>query len=177
MDGTASTLSNTVLERLLQENLEAAPLPRYTPEERAFADALKATYTPAALPGLRTAEDPGLRAWIRKETGDGTRSINDFVIPYAPSIAFYPGSTDVGDVSWLTPTAQFHAVTWTSGAPGHSWQNVSIGKTAIAHKGMLYAADVLAGTAADLLESPALLERARVEFRDSAAEGYDSPLE
>lgn len=177
VDGTASTLSNTVLERLLQENLEAAPLPRYTPEERAFADALKATYTPAALPGLRTAEDPGLRAWIRKETGDGTRSINDFVIPYAPSIAFYPGATDVGDVSWLTPTAQFHAVTWTSGAPGHSWQNVSIGKTAIAHKGMLYAADVLAGTAADLLESPALLERARVEFRDSAAEGYDSPLE
>lgn len=177
VDGTASTLSNTVLERLLQENLEATPLPRYTPEERAFADALKATYTPAALPGLRTAEDPGLRAWIRKETGDGTRSINDFVIPYAPSIAFYPGSTDVGDVSWLTPTAQFHAVTWTSGAPGHSWQNVSIGKTAIAHKGMLYAADVLAGTAADLLESPALLERARVEFRDSAAEGYDSPLE
>lgn len=177
VDGTASTLSNTVLERLLQENLEAAPLPRYTPEERAFADALKATYTPAALPGLRTAEDPGLRAWIRKETGDGNRSINDFVIPYAPSSAFYPGATDVGDVSWLTPTAQFHAVTWTSGAPGHSWQNVSIGKTAIAHKGMLYAADVLAGTAADLLENPPLLERARAEFRDSAAEGYDSPLE
>ena len=34
-----------------------------------------------------------------------------------------------------------------------------------------------AQTAADLLESPALLERARVDFRYSAAEGYDSPLE
>ena len=177
-------ISESDIEKYLEANGTTTPVFAHgeTLEEAAAAagidaDALKATYTPAALPGLRTAEDPGLRAWIRKETGDGTRSINDFVIPYAPSIAFYPGSTDVGDVSWLTPTAQFHAVTWTSGAPGHSWQNVSIGKTAIAHKGMLYAADVLAGTAADLLESPALLERARVEFRDSAAEGYDSPLE
>lgn len=83
----------------------------------------------------------------------------------------------MGDVSWLTPTAQFHAVTWTSGAPGHSWQNVSIGKTPIAHKGMLYAADVLAGAAADLLENPELLKNARQEFSEAAAEGYDSPLE
>ena len=33
IDGTANTLSNEVLEQLLQENLQAAPLPVYTPEE------------------------------------------------------------------------------------------------------------------------------------------------
>ncbi len=52
IDGTASTLSNTVLEKLLYENLQQAPLPTYTPEEEAFAAAI--TWTRNCLP--RTAE-------------------------------------------------------------------------------------------------------------------------
>ena len=83
---------------------------------------------------------------------------------------------DVGDVSWLTPTAQFTTATWVSGTPGHSWQNVSLGKTGIAYKGMLQAAKILAGAAADLMESPALLEKIRKEFNKNAAEGYDCPI-
>ena len=35
------------------------------------------------------------------------------------------GSTDVGDVSWQTPTGQIHVAAWPNGSPGHSWQNVS----------------------------------------------------
>jgi aminobenzoyl-glutamate utilization protein B len=82
----------------------------------------------------------------------------------------------VGDVSWLTPTAQFTAVTWPSGSPGHSWQNVSCGKTSIAHKGMLYAAKVLSGAAADLMTKPKILAQAKEEFSLTAAEGYDCPI-
>ena len=82
----------------------------------------------------------------------------------------------MGDVSWLTPTAQFTAVTWPSGSPGHSWQNVSCGKTSIAHKGLLYAAKVLAGAAADLMENAEYLKEAREEFEIAAAEGYDCPI-
>ena len=87
-----------------------------------------------------------------------------------------PGSTDVGDVSWLTPTAQFNAVTWPSLCPGHSWQNVSCGATSIAHKGLLYAAKVLAGACADLMTTPEILVQAREEFSIPAAEGYDCPI-
>ena len=100
-----------------------------------------------------------LSAQIAQKTENGTRALNDFVIPYAPSNAFNPGSTDVGDVSWLTPTAQFTAVTWVSGSPGHSWQNVSIGRSGIAHKGLLYAAKVIAGAAADIMEDSSLLQK------------------
>lgn len=177
IDGTASTLSNTVLEEVLQENLLAAPMPSYTPEEWAFAKALKDTYPETGLPGKLTAEDRKLRAFIKERTENGARAINNFVLPYVPSNAFSPGSTDVGDVSWLTPTAQFQAVTWSSGAPGHSWQNVSQGKTSMAHKGLLYAAKVLSGAAADLMENPALLEKARAEFQEASAEGYDCPID
>ena len=82
----------------------------------------------------------------------------------------------MGDVSWLTPTAQFTAVTWPSGSPGHSWQNVSCGKTGIGHKGLLLAAKVLAGTAADLMSNPKHLQDARMEFHVTAADGYDCPI-
>ena len=109
-------------------------------------------------------------------TDGGKRAINDFIMPYVPSAAYSPGSTDVGDVSWLTPPAQITTATWTSASPGHSWQNVSIGKTSVAHKGMLQAAKIMAGAAADLMENPALLEKAREEFNQSAAEGYDCPI-
>ena len=59
------------------------------------------------------------------------------------------GSTDVGDVSWVVPTGQFSAVTWAAGTPGHAWQIVAQGKGPVAHKGMLFAAKVMAATAYD----------------------------
>lgn len=177
IDGTANTLSNQVLEKLLQDNLLAAPMPAYTEEELVYAKQLKATFSPSGLPGTMTEDIPELKKFIMERTDKGHAPINDFVFPYYPSNAFSPGSTDVGDVSWLTPTAQFSAVTWPSGSPGHSWQNVSCGKTSIAHKGMLLAAKVLAGACADLMEKPELLRQAREEFQITAAEGYDCPLD
>ncbi len=176
IDGTANTLSNGVLEQLLHDNMAAAPLPSYTVEEIAFATQLKATFAPGPLPGLLTNEDPRLRKLVAERTDNGSLPLNNFVFPYIPSYNFSPGSTDVGDVSWLAPTAQFTAVTWPSGAPGHSWQNVSAGKTSLGHKGMLLAAKILAATAADLMENQALLAQAREEFDITAAEGYDCPI-
>ena len=176
IDGTANTLSNSILEQLLHDNLTTAPLPEYTQEEILFARRMKATFASSSLPGLLSNEDPRLRKLVIQKTEHGRKAINDFVFPYVPSYKFSPGSTDVGDVSWLTPTAQFTAVTWPSGCPGHSWQIVSCGKTALAHKGTLLAAKVLAGAAADLMENPALLAQVRNEFELTAADGYDCPI-
>lgn len=177
VDGTSSTLSNTVLEQLLQANLEAAPLPVYTAQELAFAKAIFGTYRRQELPGTGTKFDWRVKQQVKEWTESGMKPMNDFVMPYVPSDYMSPGSTDVGDVSWLTPTAQFNAATWTSCCPGHSWQVVSMGKTSLSHKAMLYAGQVLASTAADLMTDPAILERARSEFAATAAEGYDCPLE
>ena len=176
IDGTANTLSNGVLEQLLHDNMTAIPLPEYTDEEIVFAKQLKATFVPSPLPGLLTNEDPRLYRLVAEKTDNGHLAVNNFVFPYIPSYKFSPGSTDVGDVSWLTPTAQFTAVTWPSGSPGHSWQNVSVGKTSLAHKGMLQAAKILAATAADLMEKPDILAQVREEFNITAAEGYDCPI-
>ena len=177
VDGTASTLSNTVLEKLIHKNLEAAPLPAYTDEERAFAEAIHGTYDCRELPGTAHKFDWKVKQQVREWTDDGRKALNDFVMPYVPSDYMSAGSTDVGDVSWLTPTAQFNTATWPSNCPGHSWQMVSTGKTSLAYKAMLYAGEVLAGTAYDLMTDPEILDHARAEFDVTAAEGYDCPLE
>lgn len=176
IDGTANTLSNHVIEQLLYENLCKAPLPHYTQEELTFAQQLKATCPAGNLPGQRTKSDVELYRYMKQTTENGALPLNNFIVPYAPSLCINPGSTDVGDVSWLTPTAQFTAVTWVSNSPGHSWQNVSIGKHSIAHKGMLFAAKVLAATAADLMENRTDLENATAEFLEFSADGYDCPI-
>ncbi len=176
IDGTANTLSNRVLEQLLHDNMMSVPLPEYSEDEIVFAKQLKATFTPGPLPGLLTNEEPWLRKIVAEKTENGHAPMNNFVFPYIPSYKFSHGSTDVGDVSWLTPTAQFTAATWPSGAPGHSWQNVSVGKTSLAHKGLLLAAKILAATASDLMEQPELLALVREEFSITASEGYDCPI-
>ena len=176
IDGTSDTLSNQILEQLLFENLSAAPLPEYTEDEVIFAKQLKATFVEGPLPGNMTDTVPALKKFIQEKTNNGHAPLNDFVIPYYPGSPYSPGSTDVGDVSWLTPTAQFNTVTWPAGSPGHSWQNVSCGKSGIAHKGMLLASKVLAGACADLMEKPDLLAQAKAEFAITAADGYDCPL-
>lgn len=176
IDGTANTISNAVLEEVLHENMCAIPLPEYTQEELAFAAELKTTCPASSLPGLSTEQNPYVAKTVCQLSSNGAKPLNDFLIPYFPSCCYNPGSTDVGDVSWLAPTAQFTAVTWVSGSPGHSWQNVSIGKSSIAHKGMLYAAKVLAMTACRLLEEPDLLKKAHKEFAEATTEGYDCPI-
>ena len=176
IDGTSDTLSNQALERLLHSNLLAAPLPVYTEDEIIYAKQLKATFVPTGLPGTMTDQNPQVKKIVAEKTDNGHAALNNFIMPYVPASIFSPGSTDVGDVSWLTPTAQFTAVTWPSGSPGHSWQNVSCGKTGIGHKGLLLAAKVLAGTAADLMTNPRYLQEARMEFHTTAAEGYDCPI-
>ena len=176
LDGTSDTLSNTVLEQLLYDNLVEAPQPEYTKEEWDFASELRKTYPHEGLPGHSTENNPVPKKQIIQLSNKGQKDINDFVVPYYPAYSYSPGSTDVGDVSWLTPTAQFTAATWPSKVPGHSWQVVATGKTGMAHKGLLYAAKVLAGAAMDLMEKPEVVKAAREEFQETAAAGYDCPI-
>lgn len=176
IDGTSSTLSNEVLEKVLYENFRMVPLPEYTDEEKDLARAIFETYEKSGLPGKMTAHSASVRRFVEEQTGGGKAAMNDFLMPYQHSEIMSQGSTDVADVSWLTPTAQIMAATWPSCTPGHSWQAVSVGKSSLAHKGMLTAAKVLAAAAADLMEDPELLKAAREEFSYAAREGYDCPL-
>jgi len=178
VDGTADTLPNTPLEKCLHDNMAALPIPDYTPAEWAYAAALRETYpAPDRLPGLGAERESAIAERVAQLSDGGRKALNDFLLPFYSGEDFRPGSTDVGDVSWLTPTAQLTAVCFPAGAPGHSWQNVSCGASSIGDKGLLWAAQALCGAAADLLADSSLLSDARAEFqRRTARHGYVCPI-
>ena len=178
IDGTAELLPNFTIEKALYDNLCAAGVPAYDEEDRALAAALRATYPGSGISGIDGARsDPEIAKRVKLLSANGTKPINDFIPPLYSSTAFFPGSTDVGDVSWLTPTSQIETACWPAGVPGHSWQIVACGKSGLAHKGMLLAAKVLAATALDLLTDGELLEKAKAEFAERSADGYCCPIE
>ena len=178
IDGTAELLPNYAIENALYKNFQEIGVPSYTKEELDFAEALRETYPKATeAPGIGPMFDDKIAKLVKALTENMSKPINDFLMPMYSGRGFAPGSSDVGDVSWLTPTSQVEVVTWPADMPGHSWQVVSCGKSSIAHKGMLTAAKVLAGTAIDLLTQPELLEEAREEFLEKSESGYVCPIE
>ncbi len=174
IDGTANTVPNRALETLLYQNFAALGVPCYTNDELAFMATLQATYAAqvSGLPGLAARCDESLSELVEEMSDGGRRTLNDFLMPQCFSTQTMPGSTDVGDVSWQTPTAQINVVTYPSLCPGHSWQNVAAGKTSVAHKGMLHAGKVLAAAVIDIIDDPALLESARAEFAGRTKAGF-----
>ena len=169
----ANMVSNRVLEQVLYQAMEDVGVPSYTEAEYEKA----AEYTATAPAGSDRSYDemiedhliPENVAFLKKNKHD---RLYDFVVPYEKIhlVIGKGGSTDVGDVSWMTPTAQFNTATWAPSTPGHSWQVVSQGKSETAHKGMLYAGKVIALSAIRLMEDPALIETARKEY-DEDMEG------
>jgi aminobenzoyl-glutamate utilization protein B len=89
----------------------------------------------------------------------------------------FPASSDMGDMSWLTPVSMLNTATWSTCAAAHSWGAVATGKTSIGHKGMMYAAKVMALSAAELILSPEKLTQARIEFEETLARTpYNCPI-
>ena len=166
--GCSNLVPNDTLCEVMYQNLSNIPLPEYTEEEMEYIRKLSITMPPyaagmkakiQAVPKERIAVET--RKELLAQSGD---PVYRFVLPLGPSNTVVPASTDVGDVSWNTPTVQCQTVTWPAGTPGHSWQAVTVGKSSIAHKGMLLAGKVLAATAIDLAEHPEIIEKAKEEL-------------
>ena len=87
------------------------------------------------------------------------------------------GSTDVGDVSYITPTGQFTTCCVPLGAAINSWQAAAATGSGIGYKCMMLATKILALTGIDLFTNPDLVQEAKDELaRANGSKGYVSPL-
>lgn len=156
--------SNIILNDAMQQDLYEKMLRIGAPEITAQDEAFAAEMARKALSEFPEA--------------DARRPIHWEIRPYAagqetPCFS----STDVGDVSWICPTAQVAAATAAYGTPGHSWQMTAQGKTPLAHKMTRFAAKAMAATAAELIANAALLQKAREEHRRRVGKsGYVPPI-
>ena len=163
----SNLLGNKVLEQAMHDNFRRLGPPEFDEEDRAFARRIQATVT----------EEDIASAFRRFGIPPTEAPLCDAIVPLDAVGADMRGSTDVGDVSWAVPTVQARGATYAIGTPGHSWQLTAQGKTPAAHKGMAHVAKVMAGTAVDLLQDGALIERAKAEHQARLARTpYVCPL-
>ena len=138
--GNRPVLANDVTQKIMYNNLTAIGGINYDRKEKKFAKEIYKTLRNPSL-GLESASE---------------------VQPYEFSKG--KGSTDVGDVSWMVPTARLRMATWVPGTSAHTWQAVSAGGMSIGMKGMVNAAKVIAGTAFDLYNDPETVKNAKKEL-------------
>ena len=93
-------------------------------------------------------------------------------MPYIPSESALAGSSDVGDASWVCPTAQINVACYAADTPGHSWQLVAQSGTELMHDGMMHNAKVMALVGMKLMQNPELVKQAKEEF-DSYGVKYE----
>ena len=75
------------------------------------------------------------------------------------------GSTDVGNVSWVVPTANMSVYFSEGGAHSETW--IKEGKSEKARYSVLTAAQILALAATKLIQDPALLEKIKQEHKEA----------
>jgi len=143
--------------------------------KRAFARSLQATFPAQSLEqDFEWTQKSVKGALSREELQD---PLWERVLPHSETPPTLGGSTDVGDVSWITPTGQLTTTCWPLGTPGHSWQTVASSGSSIGAKGMLFAAKAMALAGLDLLTKPDLLTQAQADFvRAKNGKAYVNPL-
>lgn len=173
----ANYLPNQAMTTAMYENLKKYGNLQLTAEDQAYSqryfdsldDATKAGLVARARQFFPTATEEEI---TRLATSPVLDEIGPLVFSDATS-----GSTDVGDVSWVCPTAQVLVGCEPQGTPPHSWQWVANGKSSVAHKGLLAAGKTIATTAYDLLTNPELVEQAKAEHQKTVGgQKYQSAI-
>ena len=150
------------LQEAMQANLERVGPPGFSEADQAFARELQA---------FLEVEESGLR-----DTVDA--------LPDAPTPAG-GGSSDVAEVSYITPTVEFSVTTAAEHIPWHSWATSASHGTSGAVKGAQVATKALALMGAELILDADLLQRAKeahaeatggVPYRSPIPEGQQVPL-
>ena len=158
LKGTSNTLLIPALDELMYRNMCEIPNPVSEAKDMDFAFEI-----------VKTQKDPAT-------IGDSAFDIKPKPWNKAGNIPL-PGSSDVGDVSWVCPVTQCGTGTWPKGTAAHSWQAVACGKSDFAHRGMLYAGEIIAATAVDIYQNPEVIETAWKQLREKTGGlPYNCPI-
>ena len=159
LSGAYNMLTNMVMsEHMIAVLEELGPL-EFTDEEKAYALKISQSFPESLRKGILASEH--LPESIVDE------GLNGDVWPIRDAGKVLPGSTDVSDVSWITPCSQITTACFPLAVPGHSWAITSTSGVSIGHKGMLHAAKAMAIVGADFITDPDLLAKAKAEFEEA----------
>jgi aminobenzoyl-glutamate utilization protein B len=174
--GCSNVLSNHYLADLQYEAMKEVGPIEFSKEEKAYAQEINAAYPE------ENSRNPFKHLKVPAEWEERVEALKGQPLlgenfPSMNEDHIGTGSTDVGDVSWITPLSMLSTACFASGASGHSWGIVATCGMSIGHKGMMHAAKIMAVAAMDLYADRAKLQKARQEFVAATRDDpYRSPL-
>jgi len=136
--------SNKGMAETIQRNIELIGLPEWTEKEQLYAKALQKEL------GEKENGYPSKLKALKEPSG----------------VQVGGGSSDVGEVTLLAPTATLNFPGGVPGGIGHHWSSVASNYGSAAWKGLNTGAKVMAASALDLLTKPKLLEEIKAEFAE-----------
>ncbi|MFX0094826.1 MAG: M20 family metallopeptidase [Candidatus Hodarchaeota archaeon] len=163
LDGTAHPLPNITLEELLFEKMKQVGPPSFDEEDQKSAHEFRKTFSSGYFENLLAKMPQEVQKDVERLKDEALCNV---ILPIFGRGKTMGGSTDVADVSWVTPLAQFSSACYALGTSIHSWQSTAQVGMSIGHKGMLHAAKILALSTIELMQTPELVEKARKEFEE-----------
>lgn len=166
----SNLLQNTTLNQVLYAQMQALGKLQLDERQHKLAGDFQATLDQNDLDSVSRPLASVLRGKVP--------AVFEGIAPYNPDAQETMfGSTDVADVSWITPTVQAWVACYAFGTPLHSWQMVSQGQSALAHTGMVRAAQILTATAVELIQDPQLIAAAKAELMQRRqGKPYECPI-
>ena len=168
--GCYDVISNHVLGDLLYKNMELTGGPAFDDRDYAYAREFESQLEPAARQSV-------LNSYFAPAEV-APMELDQKVIANIDYGKVMAGSTDVGDVSYITPFAQMTAACWPVGISSHTWMSCACTGSSIGMKALLFVSKSLAGTLYDLLTQGEILQAAKDEFaRSLNGVKYISPFD
>ncbi len=173
LSGTYNSKYNKTVQEVIQKAMGRRG-PPFDEQDREFAKEMQKSLPAGSMEGYIKLVPPHLIDLANQVLSE---PLNTIVIPPLGSGQSMPSSTDVADVSWKVPLAEFTAATSIIGTPGHSWFQAACAGMSIGHKGMIYAAKTMALSAIEFMRNPELVQKAKTEFKEQHKERvYKSPF-
>ena len=138
---------NRVIAETMFDNMQQVGMPDWSEDDQRFARAVQK---------MLDVEEQGLLTDVQAEL-DGAERIPD-------NQRRGGGSDDIGDVSWVVPTATLRFPANIPGGAGHNWNKSIAMATPIAHRGVTAGAKVQALTLLDFVLRPELVQQAQDYF-------------
>jgi aminobenzoyl-glutamate utilization protein B len=168
-EGLSNLVPNFKLESVLDDAFKNTKLPEYTLEELEYLQNFKDSYDISSVLSQSFEEVIDSERLIENIKN---HPVNNYYVETKSYEKSDMGSTDVGDTSWIIPTAQINTACYSYGAGGHTFQWVAQGKSSTAKKSVQYAADVLTKAAVNLYVDQNLIKEAKIEFDKRTKAGY-----
>ncbi|WP_114108786.1 M20 family metallopeptidase [Clostridioides difficile] len=160
ISGVYDYIPNTILTDILSQNMKLVGVQNYNEDDYYFADKLAETVSidkRSSVSSVLSGNKDITKMNLHDEVTDDTFTHNNCI-----SL-----SLDIGDVSYIIPTAQCSCSVWPIGISAHTWQSCASAGSDMGFKAMLLASKSISCSINDVMLDELVINKAKKELKDT----------